>query len=342
MAPNPLHDLRALRVFVAVTETGTMSAAASRIGLTQSAVSHSVRQLETSLGVPLMLRTQRPLRLTAAGDMLRQRAIRLLEEADHLPHAVRDAAGAATPEVRLGLVDSFAATVGPSLIKQFMDRATQLAVLCGLSPDHGDALMSGRVDMIVTSDALDEVEGLERHRLLRESFVVVTPRGMPLPADDEAAAMIEALALVRPLIRYSARSHMGAQIDVHLRRLGVRVPRRLEFDTADTLVAMVASGVGWAISTPLCLLQGRAHLAGVQVSPLPAPGFSRQLVLVSRAGAIGSLPGRLAAQARQILAAETRGELAALVPELADGLVVGTPDCPAAATGDPSRKEKTR
>lgn len=331
MAQNPLHDLRALRAFLAVSETGSMSAAANRIGLTQSAISHSVRQLETSLGVPLMLRSQRPLRLTAAGDVLRQRAMSLLAEADHLPHAVRDAVGAATPEMRLGLVDSFAATVGPPLIKQFMDRATQMTVLCGLTSSHGDALMSGRVDMIVTSDSLDEIEGLERHRLLRERFVLVTPRGMAIPTEGNAAATFEALVLALPLIRYSARSHMGAQIDVHLRRLGVRMPRRLEFDTADTLVAMVASGVGWAISTPLCLLQGRAHLSGVQVSPMPAPGFSRQLVLISRTGAIGSLPGRLAAQARQILTKETRSELAALVPELADGLVVGTVDGPPVA-----------
>lgn len=326
MASNPFHDLRALRVFLAVSETGTMSAGARRVGLTQSAVSHSIRQLETTLGIPLMYRDRRPLQLTAAGAMLRQRAAGLLDEAEHLPNALRSAAGAAAPEIRLGLVDSFAAIVGPGLIKAFMDSATQLSVWCGLSPMHGDALLAGRVDAIVTSDPLDEVDDLERHRLLREPFVLLTPRDGPRLTDGASAAVLEALASELPIIRYSARSHIGSQIDLHLRRVGARVPRRLEFDTSDTLVAMVASGVGWAISTPLCLLQGRAHLAGVRVSRLPAPAFNRQILLVAKSGTLGDLPGSLAARACTILDTEVRSEMNTLWPELAADLAFGPRD----------------
>lgn len=327
MAQNPFYDLRALRVFLAVAETGTMSAAAARVGLTQSAVSHSIRQLEASLGVPLVLRERRPLQLTAAGVLLRERAGGLLDEAERLPNALRTSLGAAAPEIRLGLVDSFAATAGPRLIKAFMTSATQLSVWCGLSPTQGDALLAGRVDVIVTSDPLDGVEGLERHLLLREPFVLVTPRdGILRPGEDRPGAVFDALASVLPMIRYSARSHMGALIDVHLRRVGSRVPRRLEFDTSDTLVAMVASGVGWAISTPLCLLQGRAHLGSVQVSRLPAPAFNRQILLVAKAGTLGDLPGSLAARARTILDTEVRSEIHGLWPELAADLALGRPD----------------
>lgn len=333
MASNPFHDLRALRVFLAVSETGTMSAGARRVGLTQSAVSHSIRQLETNLGVALVDRDRRPLRLTAAGAMLRQRATGLLDEAEHLPNALRGAAGAAAPEIRLGLVDSFAATVGPSLIKAFMHSAAQLSVWCGLSPAHGDALLAGHVDAIVTSDPLDEVDDLERHRLLREPFLLLTPRDGPRVTEGASAAVLEALAAELPIIRYSARSHIGSRIDLHLRRVGARVPRRLEFDTSDTLVAMVASGVGWAISTPLCLLQGRAHLARVRVSALPAPTFSRQITLVAKAGVLGDLPARLAERARLILSTEIQAEIAGFAPELGLDMTVGEPD----GTSDASR-----
>ncbi|XUJ34181.1 LysR substrate-binding domain-containing protein [Bradyrhizobium japonicum] len=66
---------------------------------------------------------------------------------------------------------------------------------------------------------------------------------------------------------------VGAQVERHLSRLGIRPPRAFEFDTSDSLVAMVATGMGVAITTPLCLLQGLAHAAQVSALPLPGPGF---------------------------------------------------------------------
>jgi DNA-binding transcriptional LysR family regulator len=135
--------------------------------------------------------------------------------------------------------------------------------------------------------------------------------------------MFDSLVADRPMIRYSARSRIGSQIDLHLRRLELRIPRRVEIDSSDTLVSMVASGVGWAISTPLCLLQARAYLDQVRVSRLPAPGFRRKIVLLSREGECEGLPERIASASCAILSSSIKRDIAAVSGWLADELLVG-------------------
>ena len=64
-------------------------------------------------------------------------------------------------------------------------------------------------------------------------------------------------------MRFNVESHIGATIERYLDERGVVPPNRLEIDTADSLVAMVAAGIGWALITPLCLLQARADPAAL-------------------------------------------------------------------------------
>ena len=71
----PKLDSRSLEVFVAVAETANLSSAAQRLGLTQPAVSRVIHRLESQLGSTLLDRQSRPLRLTQAGVVLRERAL---------------------------------------------------------------------------------------------------------------------------------------------------------------------------------------------------------------------------------------------------------------------------
>ena len=90
----------------------------------------------------------------------------------------------------------------------------------------------------------------------------------------------------------------------------------LEFDTSDSLVALVATGVGVAITTPLCLLQGAAFVDGVEVMPLPGPGFSRQLTFVTRREEFMTLGPRVAELARNIIRARALPRFVKLAPWL--------------------------
>ncbi len=286
-------NFRALRMFLAVVEEGGMTAAGARLGLTQSAVSQAMGRLAHQVGVALIRR----LAVTPAGQVLAERAGRLLADARALPGAAREAAHEpGAPQVRIGFVDSFTSTAGPGLIKRLLGDMPQVRLLAsGLAPAQGEALLRRRLDAVITCDPMDEVDGLVRHELLREPYILLAPSGQ---AASFAGTGLADLAARHRLVRHSARSHAGAHIERHLRRLGVQAPRVLEFDTAEAVIAMVAGGIGWAVTTPLCLLHGQAHLAGVVPLPLPAPGFSRRLYLIGQADADRGLQRRLAASAR--------------------------------------------
>ena len=81
-------ELSQLRTFRVVAETLNFTRAAERLGLTQSAVSHQIKSLETELGEPLFIRAKRGVKLSPAGQAALEHAIRLLDEAEALRERV--------------------------------------------------------------------------------------------------------------------------------------------------------------------------------------------------------------------------------------------------------------
>lgn len=319
--PKIIYDLHALKVFLAVCASGSMTVAARRLGLTQSAVSQTIRQMEDLLGTVLVDRSQRPLVLTAAGMVLRRHAAPIIDDVESLAIVVRQAGSAKVPELRIGIIDSFASTVGPSLIRALLlQNVSHLSFRSGLAHDQAEGLLTRNLDLIISSDALDDVDGLDRYPILSEPFVLLLPDRL---AATTPKPELKSLAANHSLIRFSARSQMGAQIERHLRRLGVKAAHLLEVDPTDALVAMVSAGLGWAIATPLCLLQVRSQIAGIRVLPFPGTGFVRQLHLIARAGEYGELPPRVAQLACDILKRECMPELRKLVPWMRNQMIIG-------------------
>ena len=140
MQDNRPIDMQALRVFLAAAEDCSMSKAAKRLGISQSAVSQSVRLLEDNFGSALLNRSARPLTLTPAGTALFNKGRVLLEQALNLRGAVIEASQGIKPSLRLGLVDSFAATCGTPLVQQLLYNTAQLSVRTGLTPKLGEEL----------------------------------------------------------------------------------------------------------------------------------------------------------------------------------------------------------
>lgn len=314
-------DLHALRVFLAVAETGNMTVAAGKQGLTQSAVSQLIRQLEECMGAVLVDRSQRPVALTATGRVLQRHALSIISDAEALEIAVRHAGSSKVQELNIGVVDSFASTVGPSLIKALLKTtATHLSFRSGLAHDHAEGLLSRNLDFIITSDSLDDVDGLERYVIMSEPFLLLLPEKLGTVSD---LLDLKKLAAAHSLIRFSARSQIGVQIERHLRRLGVKAARLLEVDATDTLVAMISAGLGWAIATPFCLLQAGGRAKGVKAFPFPAAGFNRQLHLVTRSGEYGGLPQRIVDLSCEIVRRECMPEIRRLAPWLKNQIMIG-------------------
>lgn len=272
-------DVRMLRIFAAAAAADSLSAAAQALGVTQSAVSQTITQIESILGMKVLDRARRPYRLTPAGVALQRQARQIVDDMDRLIAQVREAGLMNRPAIRIGMIDSFAATTGPTIVKRLTQNASQVLVWSGLAYGQSQALLNRQVDIIVTTDALYDVDGLVRRAIMTEPFVLVVPA---VREDEFARLDLGQIARSYPLIRFSLRSHFGAMIECHLRRCGVAVPPFLEIDTSDVVMAMIAANLGWTLMTPLCLLQGRAWLDRVAVLPLPGTKLERTLVQVSR------------------------------------------------------------
>ena len=322
-----LPDLQALETFMAVCEAGSMAMAAQRLGVSQSAVSQMIKALETSYGVQLFDREVRPVRPTRAGNMLLEMADRLLADARAMAEQLRQSVRQDHAQLRLGCVDSFAATVGPALIRALSGSARQLQLWSGLTPGLNAQLLARELDLAICTEVPTGDTRIAQRLLFSETWVAVFPRG------EAMAPLLEARDLkVRtadlPLIRYTQRSVMGQQVDRFLRHIGLEAPRRFEFDATDPLMSLVAAGLGWAISTPLCLWQSRAWLDQVQLLPIPATRLGqRDFYLLCRDAEWSAMADEIARLTRAVLRQETLPALQASMPGLPPDAVC-IPDFP--------------
>ena len=101
--PRALHlDLRHLRLIAAMAESGGQTRAARKLNLTQSALSHQLRELESRIGSPLFIRASRRMVLTAVGERVLTSARRVLHEVETLERdLVSESASGGAGVVRL-------------------------------------------------------------------------------------------------------------------------------------------------------------------------------------------------------------------------------------------------
>lgn len=315
----PIPDLRALQIAAAAIEAGSMSAAAERLGLTQSAVSQAVKRAETQVEARLVHRNRRPLAPTAAGRALVEHLRTIARHAGAALQEIRACGtGPAIGDLRLGMIDTVASTIGPLLIRTLLDdgAAARISAFSGLAPVQAEALLRNEIDVAISSDPMDGHDGLLRFDLFREPYVLICGKAA---AESLADRSLPDILAEHDLIRYTERSRMGAHVSRHLRRLRVEQPARLSFDTSDALLAMVAGGLGVAITTPLCLVQAADRAVPLAVLPLPKPGFSREVLLMTRRGEAEAVGARIAQDVRRILRTTLLPQIAVRIPWLASG-----------------------
>lgn len=307
----PFH-LAELQVFVAVCESGSMTEAARLLGVSQSAVSQQLKSMEDRCGMTLLDRDFRPSRPTGTGRLLLDLAKELLALATRMTLKIADASRAGEMQIRLGCVDSFAATVGPSLVKAISGPNRQITMFSGLTPLLSEQIQGRELDMaIVTETQVKDVRILQTP-LLSEAFVAAVPKSYGKQGADFRAAA-EAL----PLIRYTARSVIGQQVDRYIQHIGIESSRRFAFDATDPMLSMVASGLGWAVTTPLCLWQARHYVKDIRILPLPRSEIgARKFFLLSREDEWSALSGEVLQLTQQVLKKHTIPEIRSAIPML--------------------------
>ncbi|MEE4359946.1 MAG: LysR family transcriptional regulator [Pseudomonadales bacterium] len=239
-----LVELRLLRTLVALRDTGSLVEAAERVNLTQSALSHQMKDLEDRLGSPLFVRKTRPVRFTGAGRRLLALADRVLPEIRAAEQDLKRLAGGEAGRLFMAIECHSCFDWLLPAIEAFRDTwpDVELDLSSAFSFEPLPALARGDLDLVITSDPLDIV-GLTYLPLFRyEAVLAVAPdhalaRGRRV--DPEALA--DDVLISYPVDR--------DRLDVFTRFLdpaGV-APRRVRTaELTPMIVQLVASGRGVA------------------------------------------------------------------------------------------------
>ena len=270
-------ELRHLRYFATVAETGSLSQAAEKLFIAQPPLSVQIRQLEEELGVALFVRHPKGVRLTAAGQALLPEARYLLDRAARV-HEVVQLAGE-SGSLTLGFVPSASSTVLPELVRQLRKDHPLLNLELRelISSEQIEALVAGHIDA-----------GLARTPTHHPRLSI--PRQMPdpfclaLPVADAGAR-----AATVDLRQYAQHSFVGftrhrgpAYFDqsIHLCSQAGFSPRiRYEASTVHGVLDLVGAGLGVALVPASTALLGTK---GVALRSLRRSSHSEILALVRR------------------------------------------------------------
>jgi DNA-binding transcriptional LysR family regulator len=239
-------ELNKLMTFLAVAEAGGVTAAARRLALTRSAVSHSLGALEASLGVALFHRVGKRLVLTREGGVLRSAAS---EARSRLGLALDELRGGATQvrgPVRIGLFLGFSRFRLAAVARAFLRGHPQAQLRVAFGPQAWllEQLLAAKLDLTLSLRPKRELSSHVRSEPLFVQALELVSRRSALPPPGDFAALSR-LALVDyyrsdPLIDRWTRHHYG----------GRRIPReriRAWAASTDLALELVLEGVGAAV-----------------------------------------------------------------------------------------------
>ena len=174
-------DLRDLRYFETIAETGHVGRAAKKLFRTQPALTGAVRRLEETLGTPLFERVGRGIRLTAAGAALQVRARALRIASEDAVREIGELGKGLSGVVRAGAVPTVARFLLPALCRELLHEAPGVTfrTLIGHDDLLRRTLQGGDLDLIVSFIAHED-ETTTSHAILEDECVVVASRAHPI------------------------------------------------------------------------------------------------------------------------------------------------------------------
>lgn len=271
------YTLRQLRTFVAVAQHGSFSQAGQAIGLSQSAVSHSIKELEAEMGVRLLDRTTREVLLSEAGQQLATRLERLLEELNTTLLDVRSYGEQRSGTVRVAASQTPSAHLMPQCLASSQQRYPDIRVILHDRVQQWvlQSVRNAEVDFGIVIGPLQDAD-FDSEEILQEPFLLLCHQDDALAQVPQAQwSMLDGRAMV--LQDYASGSRL--LVDAALQRLALDVQVVQEIGHPATLYPMVEAGIGISILPALAL-------------PLPSgrkltvrrlyPEINRSLMLIKR------------------------------------------------------------
>jgi LysR family transcriptional regulator, regulator for metE and metH len=249
-------DVRDMELVVAIAEEGTVTGAGLQLHVTQSALSHRLKDLEARLGVALFLRVRRRMVITSAGESVLASARRVLEEIRRLENEVSGSLKSGRKSVRVSTQCCTCYGWLPNLIATFRARHPQVEVRldCDLTGQAVELVTSGRSDIGIVYNAPNHPE-LRVAPLFEDELVFVVSPQHPLA---QAAAIEPADLTGETLLVYPPRSE-SMLVKQILNPRAICPSAILEFRSTEAILELAASGLGvgflarWAASPYLRL-----------------------------------------------------------------------------------------
>lgn len=264
-------ELRHLQLVRAVAHTGTLTRAGVALHLTQSALSHQLRDIESRLGTALFLRVGKRLALTPAGDRLLASAHDVLAAMEQTEDAIRQLAGDSVGVLRITTECYTCYRWLPPLLKQYRRTHPRVDVRIDVTATSAPiaALLEGRLDLAIVSDRVRDRRVVTRP-LFDDEMVVVLAPGHPLAAKR----FIEAGDFAtETLLSYAPKE----ESTVYQRLLlpGGHAPAKLlQVQLTEAIIEMAKAGLGlgvlarWAVEPEI-------RSGALRAVPLTRHGFRR-------------------------------------------------------------------
>lgn len=260
-------------VLLTVSETGSLTAAAERLGYTQSGISHMIADLEAECGFPLVLRSKTGSSLTREGERLIEPIRALMRAQEQLASSIDGINGLRSGVVRVGMFSSVAVHWAPELIERFSAKYPRITVelFSGLYHEIENKVLSEELDCgFLTQKTKRDLKFIE---LTQDRLLAVLPKTHPLAG--EPALPVKLIGGEEFIIPGE-----GSNYDIGEIFRSCRVSPRVKYALSDDYAAlsMVERGLGITI-LPELVLEGREE--SVAVLELD-PRFRRTIGLVMR------------------------------------------------------------
>jgi LysR family transcriptional regulator for metE and metH len=235
-------EIRHLRTLVALRETGSLVEASERVFLTQSALSHQIKELEGRVGCPLFLRKTRPVRFTSAGNRLLELADQVLPRLHNAEIDLQRLAGGETGRIIMAIECHSCFEWLLPAIDTYRDQWSdvELDISSGFHFAPLPALARGDLDLVITADPVDE-PGIHYFPLFsyEAQLAVSKTHSLVDKAWAEPADLADQVVITYPVDQDRLDLFTG-----FLRPAGIEPERVRHAELTTMIVQLVASGRG--------------------------------------------------------------------------------------------------
>lgn len=231
-------EMRQLKIFCAVAEQGSFTAAADKVHTVQSNVTMRVKELEAELSQPLFIRQKSGVVLTPAGQTFLGYARRILQLTDESRSALLDT-GVPSGQLRLGSMETTAAIRLPRVLTTYRERFPQvrLSLLTGTTAELIKAVESHRLDGAFVG-GLHQNAALAQEEIFREEMVLVSSSEF-----DSLQALVDGMPQQTVLV-FRTGCFYRSTLEHWMYQVGLVPNQVMELGTLDGIMSCVAAGMG--------------------------------------------------------------------------------------------------